>query len=158
MNGAPDSLASTGPGPGALHVLADAHLVQFACGGSVALHPVHARGLPMLTQRALAVPQFAGLLQLQLIDLAKMVPALDAELRASPRRDVHGMVLYTLRQAYATRQAFCADAQRTALGNWWPFSDGTHRWQPAARQVDAQVAAAAVAADLYRLPQLGVAP
>ena len=63
---------------------------------------------------------------------------LDGELRACPKRDVAGLVLFTLRGEFATAPQFNAAAQRVATGIWWPVADG-YVWQPAARAVDSEL-------------------
>ena len=115
---------------GGLCVLAHADDVQLCDGSTLQLHAVHAHRLPMLTLRALAT---AGG-RLLLIDLARIAPRLDAELRDCPRRDIAGYVLYSLRQLFATSAQFNATAQRVASGTWWPVGDG-YVWHPAARAV-----------------------
>jgi hypothetical protein len=139
---------------GGLEVLAQRHEVMWRDGTTVHLHPVHRHGLPMLTLRALAMP--GG--YLVLVDLAHLVRALDGDLRATPERDVPGHVFFTLRQAYASATLFVADAQRRALGTWWPVADG-HVWQAAARAIDREVLATMDLAAMHAatMPQLGTA-
>lgn len=145
--------ARMGADASAVQVLDERHEVMFRDGTAVVLRPVAAHGVPLLTQRALELPHFPGTTQLQLFDLARLVPRLDADLRGAPRRDATGLVFYLLRAAFNTAADFRAAANRNALGNWWPFSDGTYQWQPLPRAIDAQVAAAAVAADLTACPR-----
>lgn len=121
---------------GALEVLAQRQEIMFRDGTTVQLHPVHARGLPMLTLRALETP--GG--HLQLIDLARLVRQLDADLRCTQQRDVPGVVFFTLRQAYACAAAFRADVERKASGTWWPVGDG-FVWHCAARLIDPDLVA-----------------
>jgi hypothetical protein len=125
-------------GPGGLEVLAQRHEVMWRDGTTVTLHPVQANGLPMLALRAVALP--GG--QLLLVDLARLVRRLDAELRACPARDVPGHVFFTLRQAYGSAVSFTADAQRKATGSWQPVGE-SHVWLAAARAVDAELLATA---------------
>lgn len=126
-------IARQSAGAGGLCVLAHADTVQLRDGSSVQLHAVQANGLPMLTHRALATT--TG--HLQLVNLAHMVRQLDAELRACPKRDIAGFVLYTMRQAFATAVQFNEAAHRAASGTWWPVADG-YVWHPAPRAVDGQ--------------------
>lgn len=127
-------IARQSAGAGGLCVLAHADTVQLRDGSTVQLHAVQANGLPMLTHRALATS--TG--HLQLVNLAHMVRTLDAELRTCPKRDVSGMVLYMLRQTFATAVQFNEAAHRASMGTWWPVADG-HVWHPAPRAVDSQV-------------------
>lgn len=119
---------------GGLQVLAHTDAVHWPNGVGVHLHPVYANGLPMLTLRALATQ--GG--HLQLFDLARLVRRLDIDLRTCPKRDVPGMVLFTLRQAFASAELFTAAVQRISTGTWWPVDVG-YVWQAAARAVDLQV-------------------
>jgi hypothetical protein len=131
-------IARQSAGAGSLQVLAQRHEIMWRDGTAVVLHPVQANALPMLTLRALALP--GG--QLLLVDLAKLVRRLDAELRTCPARDVPGHVFYTLRSAYGSAAAFTADAVRHAGGTWHPVGDGLV-WQATARAVDADTLATA---------------
>lgn len=117
-------IARQGPGAGALQVLAQRHEVMWRDGTSVTLHPIQAHGLPMAMLRAVALP--CG--QLLLVDLAKLVARLGAELPATPARDVPGLVFFTLRQTYGSAPAFIADAQRKAGGSWWRQPMATPGW------------------------------
>lgn len=140
---------------GGLEVHAQRHEVMWRDGTTVHLYPVYRHGLPMLTQHAVAVP---GQHQLLLVDLAHLVRRLDGELRCTPARDVPGHVFFTLRQAYANATLFVADAQRRALGTWWPVSiepsgQATgYVWQPAARAIDREVLATMDLAAMQCLP------
>lgn len=128
---------------GGLEVLAQRHEVMWRDGSSVQLHPVHRGGRPMVMLRAVRHP--GG--QLLLVELPRLVRRLDAELRATPERDVVGHVFYTLREAFATAPTFLQAAHRLASGTWWPVGDG-HVWQAAPRQMDAQALATTTAAVL----------
>lgn len=119
---------------GGLCALAHADAVQLRDGSSLQLHAVQANRLPMIMLRAVATT--TG--HLLLVDLTRMVPRLDAELRACPKRDMAGHVLYTLRGAFETGAQFNAAAQRSALGTWWPVGDA-YTWHPAPRAVDGEV-------------------
>lgn len=121
---------------GALEVLAQRHEIMFRDGTAVQLHPVHAHGLPMLTLRALEAPGA----KLQLVDLARLVRRLDAELRTTQDRDIPGLVFYTLRQVYPSASLFVADVERHACGTWWAVGDG-FVWHAAARAVDPELLA-----------------
>lgn len=121
---------------GTLEVLAQRHEIMFRDGSAVVLHPVQARGRPMLTLRALQRPDGS----LQLVDLARLVRRLDGELRTSPPRDIPGLVFYTLREVYPGAGLFVADVERNACGTWWPAGDG-HVWHAAARAIDPEVLA-----------------
>lgn len=134
---------------GSLEVLAQRHEIMFRDGSAVHLHPVQRNGLPMLTLRALAAP--GG--HLQLVDLARLVRQLDAELRVTQARDVPGHVFFTLRQAYASAALFAAAVERTACGTWWPVGD-CYVWHGAARQVDAELLVLTAAAAATAAPQL----
>ena len=127
-------IARQSAGAGGLCVLAHVDTVHLRDGSSVQLHPIQANGLPMLTHRALVTT--TG--HMQLVDLARLVRQLDAELRACPKRDITGFVLYTLRQAFATAVQFNQAAHRAASGTWWPVADG-YVWHPAPRAIDDQV-------------------
>lgn len=126
---------------GGLEVLGQRHEVMWRDGSSVQLHPVHRGGRPMTMLRA--VEAAGG--HMLLVDLTRLVRRLDAELRATPERDVAGHVFYTLREAFASAPTFMAAVQRHACGTWWPVSNG-HVWQPAARAMDGQALAATAAA------------
>lgn len=119
---------------GAIELLGQRFEIMFRDGIAVQLHPVQAHGLPLPMLRALEI----GGGQLALFDLTRLVRRLDAELRVCPRRDVPGLVFYTLRQAYPTAALFVADVERHACGNWWAVGDG-YVWHAAARSVDRQV-------------------
>lgn len=138
-------LATQSDRPGAYQVLDDAQTVQFSCGQSVRLHPVRCSGVPVLRLRALHRPNQAGP-ALLLLCLDRMARGLDAELRAAHERDRAGLVLYTLRQAWPTAQAFVAAAVRLQLGAWWRGAGGVLVYQPPLARADANLAAAGLAA------------
>lgn len=119
---------------GGLEVLAQRHEVMWPDGTAVQLHPVYANSLPMLTLRALALPDG----RLLVFDLAHLVRRLDGELRACPTRDLAGHVFYTLRQAYRSAGQFSADALRHAKGAFWRLDDG-YVWQQAARAIESEM-------------------
>lgn len=83
-------------------VLGQRHEVMFADGQAVGLHPVQLRGVPQMFLRCLVHDE----LHCIVFDLRDLVPALDAELRATHERDVPGLVFYTLRGAFSTAAAF----------------------------------------------------
>jgi hypothetical protein len=140
-------LATQSDRPGAYQVLADAQTVQFPCGQSVRLHPVRCSGVPVLRLRALHRPNQPGPV-LQLLCLDRMARGLDAELRAAPERDRAGLVLYTLRQAWPTAQAFVAAAARLQIGAWWRGTGDALVYQPPLARADANMAGAGLAAAL----------
>lgn len=121
---------------GALEVLAQRQEVMFRDGLAVQLHRVQAHGQPMCTLRALEAPNSA----LQLIDLAKLLPHLDADLRTAHAIDIPSIVFYTLRGEFKTRAQFCSAVARTSGGTWWPALNG-YIWQPAPRAIDPSVVA-----------------
>ena len=132
---------------GDAEALAQRHEIMWRDGSSVHLHPVQRRCLPMLTLRALALPDG----RLQLFDLAQLVRRLDAELRTTADRDVPGHVFYTLRSEFGSATVFRAAVERTALGTWWPVGTG-YVWHPAARAVDAALLATTTLATLPAQP------
>lgn len=136
---------------GALEVLAQRHEIMFGDGMAVVLHPVQAHGRPLLNLRALQRPDGS----LQLVDLARLVPQLDGELRTTPARDIPGLVFYTLREVYPRGSLFVAAVQRSACGTWWAVGDG-HVWHAAARAVDPELlATTTLATTLVRHITLG---
>lgn len=129
-----DSIIARQHGAGGFCALAHADTVQLRDGSSLQLHAVQANRLPMIMLRAAATT--TG--HLLLVDLTRLVPRLDGELRTCPQRDMAGHVLYTLRGAFHTAAQFNAAAQRSALGTWWPVGDALV-WQPAPRAVDGEL-------------------
>lgn len=123
-------------GRGGLQALAHRQEVMWLDGSSVTLHPVQANDLPMITLRAVALPDG----RLQVVDLERMCAKLGADLRTSPARDQQGVVFFTLRQRYGSAAAFLAEAGRCARGCWHPGQAGPV-WVPAARAVDAELLA-----------------
>lgn len=126
-------IARQGPEPGAMHVLAEAQRILFMDGSEAVLHQVQAHGLPVPCTRAVALPD-----RLLLLDLARLVPTLPADVRAATARDVPGVVLYSLRRACHTAAQFHALAHRLAAGTWWPMGDEGWRWCRAARDMGLQ--------------------
>ena len=134
-------LAHQSTAAGALQVLAQAADVQWPDGSTARLHLVQGRGRVMVTHRALL--RCGG--HMQLIDLARLPHygrRLDADLRTTLARDAEGLLFYTLRQVYPSASLFVAEVERHAAGTWWPVHPG-FVWQPAARQVQADVLAEA---------------
>lgn len=138
---------------GATAVLATGVPVLLRDGLTITLHAVQCHGLPALTQRALVMP--GG--RLLLIDLERLARGIDAELRATPERDVAGHVYYTLRLRYLSAAQFMAAAERTALGSWWPVSHG-YVWHAAARAVDPDLLATTALATLHATPTFAWVP
>lgn len=121
---------------GAMYVLAQRHEVMWRDGTTVQLHPVMAGDLTMIMHRAVELPNG----QLLLIDLTRVVRALDGELRVTQERDQVGHVFYSLRHAFRSATPFLEAATRIAAGAWWPVGDG-FVWHAAARAIDPQVLA-----------------
>ena len=134
---------------GALEVVAQRHEVMFRDGLAVQLHPIHAHGLPMLTLRAMETPRGS----LQLIDLAKLVRRLDADLRTTQAIDIPGVVFYTLRAEFKSAPQFIAAVERNATGTWWPVLGG-YVWQAAARAIDPAVVVNPIPAQALPGPRL----
>lgn len=111
-----------------LRVITSRHLVTFRDGSTVGLHPVWCDGYPQLLLRAVAgselQPSAAG--QWLCVDLTRLrcqprperLAELADDLRRHPARDHEGIVLFTLRGAYRSAQAFATAA--LACGHWLP--------------------------------------
>lgn len=96
---------------GSHEILAQRHEVMFHDGTAVWLHQVQRAGIPHLTLRTLATDSGC----LLLFDLAALDRQLDADLRKAYERDRAGYVLCSMRQKYASKAAFVADARRHSL-------------------------------------------
>ena len=130
-----------------LQVLAQRHEVMWRDGTSVTLHPVQARGVPMVLLRAVALLDDT----LMLVDLERMQPRLGLDLRQALERDQPGVVFYGLRQAYKSALLFLAASARHSTGSWHPTSSGPV-WRAAPRAIDAEVLVTADLVTLSRTP------
>lgn len=129
-------IAATGTGRAALQVLAQRHEVMWRDGSAVQLHPVHSFGQPMCMLRGLQID--AG--ELVVVDVTRLVRALDGELRCAAERDHVGIVYYTLRAHYTSARAFVAAADAAAQQRW-QRRDDVWLWQPPHRGVSPQTLA-----------------
>lgn len=118
---------------GATEVLAQRHEVMLMDCQTIWTHLVHAHGAPIIEQRALH--RRDG--RLQLVDLERLAPGITRDLKTASARDVPGVVLYTLRQQYATMDKLLAAADRLQLGCFHPVAGAGYAWQ-AAPQLDAR--------------------
>ncbi len=108
-------LATTATG---LQVLAQRHEVMFKDGTAVHLHPVRAAGVQHTFLRAVQCGD-----GWQVTDLRSHGPELEDDVLRLQPRDTQGVVFFTLRGAYATRQAF---VQRVLQMAGSPPADATH--------------------------------
>lgn len=79
--------------------------IMFRDGTAVTLHPVIDCGVPDKFHRALQLP--GGLTMV--IDLRHLVPQIEPDIRTAQERDWQGIVFYSLRGAYKTRELFVRD-------------------------------------------------
>lgn len=84
-------------------VLSQRHEIMWPDGSAVWLHPVQQDGFEAPLLRALQVDGTWGV-----IDLARALPDLAADIRCHHRRDARGLVFFTLRCGFAGAQAFVA--------------------------------------------------
>lgn len=96
---------------GGYDVLAERQVVAWPNGDTIGLHPVVAHGYADMFLRACRSDDLHWII----FDLRAITPAgFEADLKAQPRRDNDGMVLYTLRATYPGASA-CLQA---ALANF----------------------------------------
>lgn len=138
----PHLLVSGTPYPSCAVPADYAHAVQLRCSGIVQLHLMVEHGTAHATRRVIqrAMPGASARPALLLIDLARLVPGLEGDLRGAPLRDHYGLAFYGLRMRYPTLHDFWAACDRTKIGTWW-YTAGGYRWCPASREVPAHAAA-----------------
>lgn len=124
---------------GAVEVIAQRHEVMLMDCQTIWTHLVMAMGAPILDQRALQ--RRDG--RLQLVSLEHLAPGITADLKGASARDVPGVVLYTLRQRYASMDKLLAAADRLQLGAWHPVEGAGYVWQPAPKLDPKQIRRAA---------------
>ena len=112
---------------GARSVIKQRAEVLWNDGSRVWLHRVVLHGFESLVERA--IDNADG--RFRILDITKLVPSLDEELRHTHERDVTGLVFYTLRHKFSGASEFRAAAAH--------FGELTERVPPAPGSVQAHV-------------------
>lgn len=76
--------------------------VMFRDGTVVTLHPVHDCGVADKFHRAMLLPHGVTMV----IDLRRLVPQIEPDICSAQERDWQGIVFYSLRGAFKTREPF----------------------------------------------------